>query len=389
MKRLLLMSLALAWGIASAQTADQMNAFNAGKAAGDSNHTQDMFNNVNNTQAGNSVSGYSQTPPTQSSYWGGQNTVLNNLYTGGNGKVSECGSGTSSTAAEDQQHCEAVNSIMKTQADMPTNLVTRSDPVMLQGKTIAANPDSIAGAIDGNYSNCTTSQKAKDPAFTMQTCDDWSQNQTQSCTMGQEVTVDPDYIYSCTETLSTINHGSCTYGEVIQVRADFNYQCQKTDYQVNQQTCHKTLTVQANTVPGCTPGAFIVRVTADPCPRCYDYLAWDFFCQNGYYQQHFYTMYHNSTTVYMDFGWANITGAPGTNIPQTQGVSNMNTGAGYCFQTYYSQTCGSTTCTMGSWFYNPCQGTSYYGATNFSLPTRTTFTDVWNDQCTTLNGRTQ
>ena len=97
-------------------------------------------------------------------------------------------------------------------------------------------------------------------------------------------------------------------------------------------------------------------------------------------------MYHGTTTVYQDFGWVNITGTPGTNIGKTQGISKMN--SPNCFRTYYSQTCGQTSCTMGAWFYNPCQGTSYYGATNFALPTKTTFTDVWNNQCTTLDGRT-
>lgn len=47
----------------------------------------------------------------------------------------------------------------------------------------------------------------------------------------------------------------CTYGDVVQADVKYNYQCQKTQYQVTTQTCHKTLTVQANTVPGCTPGA--------------------------------------------------------------------------------------------------------------------------------------
>lgn len=387
--RRLFLSLAMAVSAAaSAQTMSTMDAFNAGKLSGDQSHTQGMFNNINTTSGTNNVSGFSTTPPSQSSYWGGQNTILNNLYTGGSGKITECQGGTSSTNLADQQHCQAVNAIMSTNANKPSNLITNSDPLVQQGKAVTANPESIAGAIDGNYSNCTTSTKPSNPDFTMQTCDDWSQNNAASCTMGQEVVVDPDYLYGCKETLSTINSGSCTYGDVVQVDVKYNYQCQKTQYQVTTQTCHKTLTVQANTVPGCTPGAFIVRVTADPCPRCYDYLAWDYYCQNGYYQEHFFTMYHGTTTVYMDFGWANIAGTPGTNIGQTLGLSNMNTGAGYCFQTYYSQTCGATSCTMGSWFYNPCQGTSYYGATNFALPTKTTFTDVWNNQCTALDGRT-
>ncbi|WP_126448109.1 hypothetical protein [Sulfuricystis multivorans] len=386
--RSLIVALAISFGIAYAQTPEQMAAFADGKAAGDNTHTQDIFNNIGHSQAGNVVSGYSQIPPPQSAYYGGQNTVLNSLYFGGQAKISECGAGTSSTNPADKEHCEAVNSLVNAQSFNANSQITRSDPLMLQGKAIAANPEAIAGAINGNYSNCTTTQQASTPDFVMQTCDDWSENGAASCTIGQNVVVDPDYLYSCKETISTINHGTCTYGDVVVVDVDYNYQCTKIEYQTNTHTCHKTLNIQINTIPGCTPGAFIVRVIADPCPYCIDYLVYDYYCQNGYYQQHFYTQVHGTNQFYVDLGWANIPGTPGAYIPQTQGITNMNTGAGYCFITYYSQTCNATTCTMGSWFYNPCLGFSYYGSANFSLPTQVTYTDVWNDQCATLNSRT-
>lgn len=369
---------------ANAQSSAQMDAFNSGQDAGKS-ATQGMFSNINTSTGSNTVSGFSQTPPPQSSYWGGQNTVINNMYTGGNSTIAACQSGTPASGASDQQHCAAVNSIMNSQATQPANLISKSDPLMLKGKTIGANPEAIAGAIDGNYSNCTTSQKAKDPTFTMQTCEDWSQSEGASCTMGQSVVVDPDYIYKCSETLSTLNNSTCTYGVVVQVKADYKYQCLKTDYAVTTQTCNRKLTVQANTVPGCTPGTFITRVTADPCPWCYDYIAHDYYCQNGYYQMHVFTINRYSGGVNSDLGWANVAGSPGTYIPQTQGVSSMTWP--WCYITYYSQSCSATTCTMQSWFTNPCQGTSSYGQTSFAMPTTTAFVDVWSDQCSTLAGR--
>ena len=248
----LLLSLAMAVStVVGAQTMSTMDAFNAGKLSGDQSHTQGMFNNINTTSGTNNVSGFSTTPPSQSSYWGGQNTILNNLYTGGSGKIAECQGGTSSTNLADQQHCQAVNAIMSTNANMPSNLITNSDPLVLQGKVVTANPESIAGAIDGNYSNCTTSTKPSNPDFTMQTCDDWSKNEAQSCTMGQEVTVDPDFIYRCSETLSTINNGTCSYGAVVQVSTSYNYQCTKSPYEEKIYNCNRTSSITV--APGTTP----------------------------------------------------------------------------------------------------------------------------------------
>ena len=44
---------------------------------------------------------------------------------------------------------------------------------------------------------------------------------------------------------------------------------------------------------------------------------------------------------------------------------------------------------IGAWFYNPCQGTSYYGANTFAMPTTVSFSDSWDSQCATLEARSQ
>lgn len=248
-KTALFVSVVLLFGVATATAQmSPADAFNEGKSSGSSNHTQGMFNNVNNTKGEAVVTGYSQTPPSQSSYWGGGGTALNNLLVGGSGKVTECaGPGLNATNPADKQHCEAVDALSKQPSIRPTNLITNSDPLLLIGKTIAANPDAIAGAINSNYSNCTTTIKQNDPAFTMETCNDWSETGAAACTMGQEVVVDPDYLYRCSETLSVINTGQCTVGTVVTVDADSNYQCNRTVKVYQTNTCQKIAAVTVNT----------------------------------------------------------------------------------------------------------------------------------------------
>jgi len=363
-------------GFATAQTPDQLNAFNAGKTAGGNSNTQGIFDSITHSQAGNTVSGYSQTPPPQSSYWGGANSVIGPIYSGGNSKISECGTGTTSTAAQDQQHCEAVNSIMKTQADMPTNLVTRTDPLTLQGQAISANPDSIAGAIGGSYSNCTTEQQTNNSPFTMQTCDEWSETGTSTCTIGQNVVVDPDYIYRCKETISTINSGTCSYGNVVVVDADYNYQCESNVQTKITQSCQKiaVLSVDSSSTWG-GAGQLLLN------PNVY----------RGIYAR----IYANSTpnTYTMCFYSIYVSGQNcDSNVYSGKSFTIVGTGNLRYNALIGSLSCNGTTCTwsgygnLGCYGVPGCQWTARYFNFTFAAPTSTVQVKKisWQDNCTAL-----
>lgn len=225
-------------------------AFGLGKSSGDAAHTQGVFDSIGHTKGAEVLSGYSTTPPSQSSYWSGDQTPLLGLTSNGSGKITECGS-TGLTASDPayKQHCEAVDAIAKQPGIKPTGLLTYSDPLILKGKSITADPAAITGAIDGSYSNCTTSTTENPASFSMETCEDWSEQNAESCTMGQEVVVDPDYIYSCLETLKTINASTCTYGAVVQVDVDYNYQCH-INKEVETLKCNRTYSAT------CTGGGY-------------------------------------------------------------------------------------------------------------------------------------
>lgn len=361
-------------------------AFSLGKQTGNDGKSS-TFSNINTTTGESKISGFNNPPP-QSNYWTGSASSLNNLYSGGAGRSSECAdAGLRSGDPSQKQHCEAVEAIKKTSSNKPTNLITKSDPLYQRGRAVSADPGAVTDTVSGAYTDCSIVTKTSEPDFSMETCDEWSGNKEESCSIENEVVVDPDYIYSCLETIKTINESSCTYGQVVTVDVAHNYQCMKSPEKVVRHTCDKMLNIVVVTVPGCTPGTMITSVTGNPCPRCVDYIRWDFYCQNGYYQQHVYSVLKRNGRTYMDFGWANVPGTPGTNIGQTLGV--WNTSGGYCYHTYYSQSCSGTNCTMGVWFSNPCQRTSYYNAVSFTMPTKVGFNDQWNDGCVVLQEKSQ
>ena len=150
-------------------------------------------------------------------------------------------------------------------------------------------------------------------------------------------------------------------------------------------SCDKILIVTPVSTPGCTPGQFLTHVTADPCASCVDTLAYDFTCGVNGYVMHAFTIDKDSGHVNTELGTQNVPGSLNTHIPKTAGPSRFD--GFYCFDTFYSQTCAGANCTIGVWFSNPCQETSNFGTSSFAMPTTTTFTDSWDDQCAALEAR--
>jgi conjugal transfer mating pair stabilization protein TraN len=213
----------------------------------------------------------------------------------------------------------------------PNYTIGPEDPLLSRARTITADPQAIAGNIAGTYSGCTVQTVTTPDIFETALCHQYRTMQTQ--------------------------------------------------------TCDKVLIVTPIQTPGCSPGQFLTRVTADPCPACIDYLAFDFTCGPNNYLMHAFTIAKATGGVYMELGSQYVPGTLNTEIGMTPGPSQID---GYfCYQTYYSQSCSGANCTIGTWFYNPCQGTSYYGASTFVMPTTVSFTDAWDNQCATLEARSQ
>lgn len=203
------------------------------------------------------------------------------------------------------------------------------DPLLSRAKTIADDPRSIAGSLAGTYSACAVKTVTTPEIFETRMC---------HASRGLET-----------------------------------------------QRCERVLIVTPVTVAGCTPGQFLTRVTADPCPFCPDYVAFDFHCGSNDYVLHVSTRWRYENTQYRDLGTLHVPGYPGLEIPRTAGPSHVD--GITCYQTFYTQTCDSTSCTLRTAFANPCQGTYVEGQASFVVPTTTSFTDDWDDRCTPLEAR--
>lgn len=297
------------------------DAFNQGAAMGRSGNAA-ARTQINPTTAQGTVPGYTTSPP-QASYFG--SAGLGSQAAAATSACAAAGNGNTTGA----QACNAVNFSQTNPTRRPTFSIAPNDPLLTRARTITADPQSIAGSIAGTYSGCSVQTTTTPDRFETALC----------------------HQYRTTETL----------------------------------TCDKVLIVTPVLTPGCSDGEFLTRVTADPCPACIDYLAFDFSCAVDSYRMHAFTIDKGSGEVYMDLGTQNVPGALNTQIPKTPGPSRID--GFYCYQTFYSQSCSGANCSIGAWFANPCQGTSFEGVSTFAMPTRVSFTDTWDNQCSALEAR--
>ena len=261
--------------------------------------------------------------PPQASHFGGAG-----LGAAAAAATSACAN-TPAGATADAQACAAVNFSQTNPAQRPGFSIGPNDALLSRGRTITADPQAIAGNLAGTYAGCSVQTTTTPERFETAIC----------------------HQVRTTETL----------------------------------TCAKVLIVTPVHTPGCTDGEFLTRVTADPCRNCIDSLAFDFSCGVGSYRMRAYTVNKSTGQVYVELGTQNVAGALNTQVPKTQGPSRVDRNT--CYQTFYSQSCNSTHCTMGAWFVNPCTGISYEGSSTFAMPTRVSFTDSWDNQCSALEAR--
>ena len=307
----------------SVQAQSLSDAFSQGTALGRSGNAAARAQ-INGNALQTNVPGYTTNPP-QTSYFGGAG-----ISTPAAAAANACtGPGDSGDIAA--QACNAVNFSQTNPKRRPNFTITQTDPLLTGAKTITADPQAIAGNIAGTYSSCTVQTTTTPDRFETALC----------------------HQVRTTETLS----------------------------------CDKLLIVAPVQTPGCSDGQFLTRVTADPCPGCIDYIAFDFSCGSNSYLMHAFTIAKASGQVFIELGQQIVPGALNTQIPQTPGPSRID--GSFCYRTHYSQSCTGTNCSIGAWFSNPCQGTSYYGVSTFAMPTTVTFTDTWDNQCAALEARAQ
>lgn len=215
----------------------QADAFAVGQATGSRAANTSVFNNINAATGAAKVDGYSSTP-TETSYWG-TGIPLGPVVSAGVSKISSC-SGAPSSDPRVANQCEAINAPLNEQpSKRPPGLIDANDPLIVSGDAITANPEAIAGSMIAAYTACTTNEVSLGKEKVEETCDEYSSTETQKCTIGAQVTVDPDHLYKCKDSQHVEANSSCVVGRAIQVDVDANYQCNKNELQPEIVPCDK------------------------------------------------------------------------------------------------------------------------------------------------------
>lgn len=158
--------------------------------------------------------------------------------------------------------CQAVNLMRLGPETRPQFTITQSDPLLGKARSITGNPSAIVGDIFASYETCKTTSATVPPIFETQVCNEFSFNENKLCKTGWEVVVNPDYLYSCVETIQSQANRLCTVGRVVKVDADYQYQCQQSPKKVTTLTCEKSLIVTCTAQSdGCDTGGIVPGTT--------------------------------------------------------------------------------------------------------------------------------
>jgi hypothetical protein len=147
-------------------------------------------NRINAGTASSTVPGYTPTAPA-SSYFGGPG-----LGTGAAATLAEC----ATPQASANPACQAVDFSQTNPARRPIFTIAPNNPMLTRSKTIAADPESVAGSIVGTYSACTAQTATSPDIFETRVCNEYRTLERQSCDK--------------TLSVSVVDNGlSCNYGD--------------------------------------------------------------------------------------------------------------------------------------------------------------------------------
>lgn len=223
----------------------QADAFALGKGAGGQSNLSAIVDMITTLRGKEVIKGFSETSPPQADTWQGKSTLVNTLIQGGNDRIAECtSSSSSSTDPSQNQQCEAIKAILQQNATKPSDLVTKTDALYLKGRSIAANPEAIAGSLEQSYTDCVVKEVSSQAPTVEQTCEEYGQTSNETCSTGTEITLDPDHFYKCLETINIPASSTCTYGRKVLIDKDTNYQCLSTVQALKTGTCKKTAIIK-------------------------------------------------------------------------------------------------------------------------------------------------
>lgn len=171
---------ASAW---AAQPMTPADAFALGKSDGAAGGT-DVAGQITGANATANVPGYTTTN-VNSGYFAGGN---GNPRTFGSARVLDCAS-TVYTQPEQQAECTAINQIAGDRSTRPITPIAPTDPTIATGRSIANNPEAVAGSFTSGYSACTTQTVTTPPVYETEICIHEKKIEPVSCQKTLTVTV--------------------------------------------------------------------------------------------------------------------------------------------------------------------------------------------------------
>lgn len=240
---------------ANAQTMTKESAFSLGATTGKSSAGKLSPNGAGGTSeiteatAQDKIEGYTNSSQT-SSYWNGNATTVQTLVNAGSAQKAKCADPNTVPAnSRDAEHCHAVNALQNTSdklrsGDVPeSSRVNRSDPLLAQSDAIANNPQAVAGAMEGNYSNCTTITKMVTPDPIPDSCQQYRTEVAEVCNPVAVPLFGMTYVYQCKQETATLTTASCATTTNVTVGTTYNYSCQTKSKTEGQFNCSNRLTV--------------------------------------------------------------------------------------------------------------------------------------------------
>lgn len=230
----------------SGQAIDKNAAKQEGGQLGTSLNSS-IYQNIKTGDPNTVVPSYNTNPNQTQYFQGGQGSTV----TPGSARVAGC-------KDQNDLECQAVNLLKQGPVTRPQFDLKRDDPLLTRGKDLTADPSKQIGDIFSSYDSCKTTTVTTPPTFETQICNEFSVTENLVCKMGQDVVIDPDYLYKCLETIQSQANRTCEVGRVVVVDADYNYQCEQSPKKIETVTCNKFLLVTCDPlVDGCDNGGIV------------------------------------------------------------------------------------------------------------------------------------
>ncbi len=188
---------ACAFATLPAQAASRSEAFEQGSTFGRSGNAA-ARSHITTTPPASTVPHFTTTPP-QSTYFG--STDL-----GGNASALQSACLVAPAAGSPSaQACAAINFARENPARRPSFNITPTDPLLVRGKQITADPQSIAGNLAGTYAGCTTRSITTPDIFDKHICNEYRVLERLTCERTLSVDVRDDGLGCAPITLITPN----------------------------------------------------------------------------------------------------------------------------------------------------------------------------------------